>query len=452
VQLARVLGLRTVVSTSAGLTFATSCFVAAAQLAAHLLGDAGWIAVLVAGLLSLASAAAFSELSSMYPSSAGLRLYIRQAFGERVAIVFSLFYMLMVTAVVGAEAYVLGRVLAHAVPAVPPFAWIVAVLAVATLVNLRGLKVAGSFQDLITYGMIASLVAISLVGLGRLGWSLPAPFALGGGAKLFQAVSAGIFLFIGFEWVTPLAEEVTGSRLLARGMFVAVGLLSVVYALFTAAMAPWLSNGELRSSPIPHVLFGERLLGGAGMAWMTLTSLGASSTTFNAGLATISRFLYASAREDLLPRALARIDPRRVTPSHAIVAVSLVGLVVSGIVFMTGSYLALVYAGAATESLAWAMAGAVLIALRRKQPSMPRPFKVKAGLLVGAATAVIFGALGIGALTASPGGAAVVGGGLLLCWAHVRWVVPGLKLRAAERRRLAVAARPARRPRPTEAS
>ena len=307
-QLARVLGLRTVVSTSAGLTFATSCFVATAQLAAYLAGDAAWIAVLVAGLLSLGSAAAFSELSSMYPTSAGLRLYVRQAFGDRVAIVFSLFYMLIVTAVVGAEAYVLGRVLAHAVPAVPPLAWIVALLAVATLLNLRGLKVAGRFQDVITYGMIASLLAISLVGLARLGWSLPAPFALGGGANLFQAVSAGVFLFIGFEWVTPLAEEVTGNRLIARGMFIAVGLLSVVYALFSAAMAPWLSHDELRSSPIPHVLFGERLLGVAGMVWMTVTSLGASSTTFNAGLATVSRFLYACAREGLLPNLAVRCD------------------------------------------------------------------------------------------------------------------------------------------------
>src|SRR5208337_305575 len=97
-------------------------------------------------------------------------------------------------------------------------------------------KVAGTFQDIVTYGVIVSIVLISLWGLHQVHWRLAAPLVTGGASGLIQAVAVGVFLFIGFEWVTPLAEEVTESRIIAHGMFITVGIVSVVYALFTAAL------------------------------------------------------------------------------------------------------------------------------------------------------------------------------------------------------------------------
>ena len=146
-SLKRVLTLRTVVSTSAGLTFSTACLVAAAQVASYLAGDAAWLAILVAGLLTLLTAAVFSELNGQFPSAAGLRLYLAKAFGETTSLVISLMYMLVITLVVGTETYVLAHVLNFAIPAVSPIIWVVVMLVLATAMNLRGVNIAGASID-----------------------------------------------------------------------------------------------------------------------------------------------------------------------------------------------------------------------------------------------------------------------------------------------------------------
>ena len=65
---------------------------------------------------------------------------------------------------------------------------------------------------------------------------MPAPLHTGGAGNIFTAVGFAIFLFVGFEWVTPLADEVRAPRSIAKGMFIAVALLSAVYALLAMAM------------------------------------------------------------------------------------------------------------------------------------------------------------------------------------------------------------------------
>ena len=100
-QLKRSIGLATVISTSAGLTFASSTFLVVVQVACYLAGDAAWIAIALAGLLCLLAAAAFSELNGMLPSVSGIRLYIHRAFGEKLSLVVALTYMTGVTLVVG---------------------------------------------------------------------------------------------------------------------------------------------------------------------------------------------------------------------------------------------------------------------------------------------------------------------------------------------------------------
>ena len=212
-QLKRSLGLRTVVSTSAGLTFASSTFLVVVQMACYLAGDAAWIAIVIAGGLCALAAAAFSELNGMWPSVNGIRLYIHRAFGEKVSLVTALTYMSVVTLVVGTEAYVLSHVLNAAFPRISPPVWIVLMLTLATWINFRGLKVAGTFQDVITYSVVASIVVMSVLALAHVHFQVPQPTHTGGIGPVFQAVGVAIFLFVGFEWVTPLADEVrTPSR------------------------------------------------------------------------------------------------------------------------------------------------------------------------------------------------------------------------------------------------
>ena len=405
--LRRSLGLRTVVSTSAGLTFASSTFLVVVQVAYYLVGDAAWIPILIAGALCALAAAAFSELNGMYPTAAGIRLYIHRAFGEEPALIIALTYMTVVTVVVGTEAYVLSHVLSDVMPAIPPPGWIFLMLTIASVANLRGIKVAGAFQDVITYSVIASIVTMSVLALGRVHFQIPSPIHTGGFMPVFNAVGFAIFLFVGFEWVTPLAEEVREPRSIPVGMFIALALLAAVYSLIAVAMfastgREILFGSELQRQAIPHVLWAARALGPSGRLCMVVTSLFMSLTTFNAGLMSVSRFIYSMAREHVLPKGLGQVSVRFRTPGAAVLVVYLIAIVVSFIVYFTERYVLLVNLAAATESFIYAIAGASVMALRRKEGQTLRPFRMAGGLGLPGVTSIIFLAIGIGVFFARP--------------------------------------------------
>lgn len=453
-QLKRSIGLATVISTSAGLTFASSTFLVVVQVACYLAGNAAWIAILLAGLLCALAAAAFSELNGMWPSVNGIRLYIHRAFGEKLSLVVALTYMSGVTLVVGTEAYVLSHVLSAALPSVTPPWWIFGMLTLATAFNFLGLKIAGTFQNVVTYSVVASIVTMSVLALAHAHFAVPQPLHTGGAGPVFQAVGVAIFLFVGFEWVTPLADEVKSARAIPVGMFIAVGLLALVYALLSTAMfaaPPGGDRAALFGTPtervaIPHLVFALSALGPVGRWCMIGTSLCMSLTTFNAGLMGISRFLYGMARDQVLPKGLANVSQRFNTPDCAVFLVYLIALLVSGLVYWTQKFVLLVNLAAGTEAFIYAFAAACVIALRLKDRDRERPFRMAGGLFLPGLTALLFVAMGVGVF-AQPG-VEFWGAGLLLLGLGIAWwvYVQFLALPRLAKIRAEAASRPSRRP------
>ncbi|SFF99292.1 Amino acid transporter [Desulfotomaculum arcticum] len=445
-ELKKVLTLRTVIATSAGLTLSSSTFVAAVQVAGFLAGESAWLAILTGGLLCITAAFCFNELNGMMPSAAGIRLYFSRAFNDRLALIISLLYMAVILGVIGAESYVLSEILHQAFPVLPSIFWIIAMFTLVTIMNIVGIKIAGWFQDAITYGLIISLAALAIVALNQVNFHINAPFSTGGGLNFINAVAVGVFLFVGFEWVTPLAEEVTHSRLISRGMLLAIGILSVTYALFTVAMTATVPKDILVNSAIPQMIFARTLLGGSGAAIMVLITLAASITTFNAGLISISRFVYASARENVLPTIFSKISMRYFTPWVAIVCVFIIGVIISSIVLITERYLTLVNMAAAMESIIYVLAGVAVIVLRKKLPDMKRPYQIPGGYWIPGICAGVFSLLTLAIFFSFPGVFIYLCIGVVLSVIYVNQVVPELKRRnrvkksANRRRRPAVQA------------
>ena len=430
-RLKRVLSLRTVIAASAGLTFASSSFVAAVQVAGFMAGDSAWLSILTGGILCLLSAACFSELNDALPSAAGLRLYFSRAFNERLALTVALLYMTVLLGVIGAESYVLAGVFKEVFPNTAPLFWILLMLLTVTAMNIRGIKLAGAFQDLITYGLMLSLVAMSVFAFNKVGFHLQSPLAPGSAVGMINAVAVGVFLFVGFEWVTPLAEEVMDSKLISRGMFWAIGLLSITYALLTVAMTATVDKQVLLASTAPQIVFAQAIMGGTGLVWMTLLSLAASITTFNAGLISVSRFMYASAREYVLPPIFAKVSKRYFTPWVAIFTLFVSAFLVSVVILLTGRYMVLINMAAAMESIVYALAGLAVIRLRFKEPDLPRNYRVKGGKLIPVAAFVIFSLLAIAVLVANMYATVYLAGGLILVYLYVLYVVPQLKKKYA---------------------
>lgn len=431
-QLNRVLPLRTAVSTSAGLASAAINFLACVEVAQYAGGNSAWLAILVAGVLITLSAANFSELNGLYPSAAAIRVWIRRGTNDSLSMVGSLVYMATVIFVIAADAFVLGHVFTAVLPGVPGMVWIALLLGLVTWANMRGIKVAGWIQDTNGLVLLGSLVIISVLGLVHApAVHLHALFAIG--PNWLQGVALGVFIYVGFEWVTPLAEEVQDARAIPKGMFIALGLVGVGFGLFTLAMQVLVPARELQNTVVPQLLMGRAALGVAGFWWMVGVSLTTAMTTFNGGLVAASRFIYAAARERLLPTGLARLNERFV-PKNALLVLLVGSLVLALVVYMTGVYALLINTGAAVESFMYALAGLLVLNLRRRERDRDRSFRVPGGAVFPVLSIVIFTLLGLGSLTAATGIPGPIPWPLVflgvltaLAYWYVRRIVPRLK-------------------------
>jgi amino acid transporter len=462
-ELKKVLKLRTVVSTSSGMAIATSCYLAGIQIATIVEGELAWISILVAGLFCLLSSMCFSELTSLYPSAAGIKLFIQNAFNEKTAIIIGMFYVLLGISMVGAESYLLSSVLADSIQITTLFYdrlfWMSIFILLVAFINFRGIFITGVVQDILTYSMIAFLIGISIFALSKNGIHIhPAlassKFTLG---NVLNAAALGVFLFVGYEWVTPLAEETTDYRLIGKGMLYAIGILSITYSLFVVAMATGLTHDQLAGgSPIPHIIFGRNLLGGAGVVLFIIMSILASVTSFNSGLLNTSRFSYAMGRDSVLPRIFSRLHPTYATPWVAIVFLAAFAITISVLTLVTGQYMFLILLAAALECFIYVVMAVCVVRLRKKYPERERSFRIPFGNLIPVLAMLVFFGLMIGLfadVTRDYAGnvlfhnywvAVVMGGFFLFTTAYTFLVVPRFKKKAEARAQTRVRRRPAR--------
>lgn len=451
-ELKKVLKLRTVISTSAGMAIATSCYLAGLQVATIVVGEFAWISILVAGFLCLLSSLCFSELTSLYPTAAGIKLFIQHAFSERASIIIGMFYVVLGISMVGAESFLLASVLSETVSVIDPyydkFIWMMLFIVLVGAVNFRGIFITGVFQDILTYVMVGFLLAVSVYTLAtheiHFGAALAhEKFTL---SNIMQAAGVGVFLYVGFEWVTPLAEETTDYRLIGRGMIWAIALLSLTYALFVTAMYAGLTREQLMSGTnIPHIVFGRNLFGGAGVVLFIIMSILASVTSFNSGLLNTSRFSYAMGRDNVLPRMFSKLHPSYATPWVAILFLALFAIAISVATLVTGKYLFLILMAAALECFIYVVVALCVIRLRIRQPEKERTFRVPFGYAIPVVIIIVFTGLMLGIFADTSRDyrgnvlfenywvAVVMAGFFFFTAAYALIVVPVLKKKAAEK-------------------
>jgi amino acid transporter len=460
-ELKKVLKLRTIISTATGMAIATSCYLAGIQVATILVGELAWISILLAGFLCLLSAMCFSELTSLYPTAAGIKLYIQHAFNERTSIIISMFYVVLGIAMVGAESFLLSSVLSGSFQIINPYydklLWMLFFILLVMFINFRGVFITGLLQDIMTYAMVAFMIGVSIYTFAthEINFSLAAQSAKFTLENIFQAAGVGVFLYVGFEWVAPLAEETTDYRLIGKGMMWGIVLLSTTYAMFIVAMYAGLTREQLASGTvIPHILFGTNLFGTAGTVTFIGMSILASVTSFNSGLLNTSRFSYAMGRDNVLPRIFSKLHPKYATPWVAILALGSFALAISLATLYTGQYLFLIMMAAALECFIYVVAATCVIRLRKKYPEKERSFKIPMGYTIPVLVIIVFTGLLLGIffdVSRDYAGnelfknywlAVVMGSFFLLLTFYTLFVVPMLKKKGEERTKTRVKRRP----------
>ncbi len=453
VTLRRTVGVATATATSAGLAFAAIDYLGVVSILAYAPGTTAAFAILIGGVLVLLVAGIFSELNGLYPTAAGIRLYLGRAVGTRTALSVTFTYMTTVVLVIAADAFLIGAAIRHVLhePSALAYVWIALLLGVALTANLLGIRLAGWVQTVVTYTVLSGTSLLSIIAIFHVGGTFAHPLNLFGRGSFsgIQAVAFALFLYAAFEWVTTTAEEARTPRVITRALFIAPVLIWIVSSLFVVALAHLVPYHELHASPVPQLLVGHAALGTVGEIWMLAMTVLTALNTFNGGFLVASRFIYAAARENNLPRSFARLNLNAV-PWVAVTSLAVTSAIVAAVVFATGQWLLLVAVGATIEAGIYAIGSVCLIVLRRRD-TRERSFRLVAGVPLASLGVVVFTVLFFATGFADPKNSrqfspvpllviAVLGA---LSTTYVLVVVP--RLQAAATRR-AASARPRRRP------
>ncbi|MEO1853670.1 APC family permease [Chromohalobacter sp.] len=292
-------------------------------------------AYLAALIAMLFTAHSYGRMASAYPVAGSAYAYVRHAINDRLgfiagwAILLDYLFLPMVIWLIGA-AY-----LHSAFPAVPTPLWLLAFIAVTTVINILGLRLASVVNSVMM--LVQILVLVAFVGLSMhyvLGdptqpfWSLT-PFLGADSAATLPVLMAGAavacYSFLGFDAVTTLTEETKDpQRTLPRAILLITligGLIFVVVSYFVQLAAP----GHDFANPDAAAYEIARNIGGD--IFVSIFLIGLVVGQFASGIAAQAsgaRLLYAMGRDDVLPKRWLGKLSRFGTP--------LGGLLLSGVV------------------------------------------------------------------------------------------------------------------------
>ena len=379
---------------------AVACVCAAGLLAIERLAGGVWAvaAVLVAGLLCFALARALARLSDAVPSGAGLLAQLSRAFGRRAGVALALPYLVLTLFLSGAEATVVGVIIAHVAGVPAPVAALAFLLGTWALCR-AGVRIGYGAQAIATWALVAGLAALSAASIasaaahGTLGARLLP--AAPGPAAFAAAIGQSLFLFMGFELVTSHVE-IAAPAAVRRALSGSVLVLAAFYALLSLGFSCAGPLGAGDASLVPQLAIAEQVGGTLAALVVAPLCLLASFTSFNGALLGLSRFTAALAAQGTLPKRLARVDPRTLVARDALGVLLAVALAATALVSYGRALAPAILAAAAAAAGLYAAA-----AWARELPPFAEPGRSRARRWAGRALAAGFAAVGAGTIAAA---------------------------------------------------
>lgn len=348
---------------------------------------------LVAGVLSLAGALVYAELSAMMPKPGGEFHFLGAAFGPRWAFLYGWTKTLSLGASGAAVAILfvvfLNDLLGGALPEVAVYLLPLLIIAAATFVNLATVRVNG----LATTGLTAIKVGLVLIiGLGAFFWGAGdwghfgltgeagscegVPDSARGGLGGFGAAMLGaLWGYNGWAIISAVGGEVADpSRNIPRALIGGTLTIVFLYLMINAAYFYVLSPVEVASvseASSVAAAAASRFLGPEVSAVLAVGLMISAYGTLHTTLLSGPRIPYTMARSNLLPETFAKLSDRSV-PAVAVVVIGVWATVLAA----TGTFDILTDIYVFVLWVFFGMCGIALILLRRRHADFSRPYRV----------------------------------------------------------------------------
>jgi amino acid transporter len=394
-SLQRTLGLWSAIAVVIGSTIGSGIFRSPAGIAAKVPDPTLYFLLwIIGGAFTLCGALTLAELSSAFPQTGGVYVYLREGFGKLPAFLFGWAQLVIIRAsAIGALAIVVAeyllRVLGHPITVeingvtqtAPAVRYIAAVtVVVGTLLNVFGVKLGAIVQNFTTtakYGALVLLVLIVFV----LGARNPMPEALQAApttgtvslALIGSAFISILWVFDGWADLTYVSGEVKRpERNLPWALLIGTLAVLVIYLLANFAYFHLFNINQIAASRLVAADSAYMVIGQTGVVLISLAVMTSAFGTMNASVMTGPRTIFAMADDGLFFKQLAAVHPRFKTPHISILFVSVVSILA---ILLIGNFQQLTDIFVIGIWPFYVGGVAAVYVIRRKQPNLARPYK-----------------------------------------------------------------------------
>ncbi|MDR5673221.1 amino acid permease [Halalkaliarchaeum sp. AArc-GB] len=386
-ELARDLGFLEAYTLGLGTMIGAGIFVLPG-IVAEAAGPASMVSFTIGGIVALLAALSLSELATGMPRAGGSYYYINHALGSFFGTIVgwgmwaglmfaTAFYML------GFGQYLLNQ----PSTAIGVVVAALVMAALLTLLNYRGVKETGSFQNFIVIALVGLILVFIIVGLPQVDPDLLTPFTAGQGWAAVGVTAGTVFVtFIGFEVIATSAEEIKNpGRNLPLAMVAAVVTPTLLYVFVMLVSTGVLPVPQLATSDVP-VADVARVTAGAlgtvtiagftiqfaviGGGIMIVGAVLATISSANASILSAARVNFAMGRDKILTEWLNQIHGEYRTPYRAILATGgvILSLIASPLPIAT-----LADVAAFMFLITYALVHIAVVVLRRADPDNYEP-------------------------------------------------------------------------------
>lgn len=358
----------------------------------------------------------YAELTAAMPQCGGEHVFSHRAMGPVGSFICTWAIVLGYVSVVCFEACALPTIITYIYPgflkgylySVAGFDIYASWLAVAiimslliTYINIRGAKTAAVLQTVLTViiGGVGILLIVASVVTGDTS-NLDGQLFMGGDKLTsFKAVIAVAvttpFFFIGFDVIPQAAEEINVPlKKIGTMMLFSIVMAVTFYALVILAVGYVLNHTE-----IENAMSGSGLVTADAMAKAFNSSVMSKVlivggmcgivTSWNSFMIGGSRAMYSMAESYMIPKVFAKLHPKYKTPINSLYLIGLLSCLAP----LAGRRMLVWISDAGNFGccLAYCMVSISFLLLRKKEPDMPRPYKVGPYKFVGAMAVIMSG-------------------------------------------------------------
>jgi APA family basic amino acid/polyamine antiporter len=349
-------------------------------------------------LFAVFGALTYAEMSTMFPKSGGVYVFLREAFGPLPGFLYGWATLLVVlSGGIAAVAVGFADYFSYFFPSLSPSrivaeiplgagtlrvaaSQLVAVAAIVLLggINYLGVRSGSSTNAVLTVAKVTGLALLPIFALvaGQASpeWTPVVPTDVAAPLQAFGvALIAVLWTVEGYYFMTYAAGEVrdparTLPRALATGLLIVMGIYLVVNLAYFHA----LPMDALRGTSRVAEAAATAMVGPAGATLIALTVLASTLGADAAVILGASRLFYAMARDGLLFPAAAAVHPRYHSPHVAIAGIT----IWSSLLALSGTYEQLFTYVVFVSVLFSLLGGLALFRLRWSRPGAERPYRV----------------------------------------------------------------------------